>query len=715
MTTITIPDFNFSAFYYAQILESLIQYKRLNVPELTDESAQEPFIQFLRAVALVGHLNNVHVDMVANESTLPTARLESTVRNMLRLIDYELSPAAPSQVDILGELSQILTAATEIIPAISLMATKRQEDQPVINFEALDSFTVDPTNELSYCLAEEAGSFVDYTSECNNQVIGNDFNPWSTPDIKDSIYFGHKHIMPEKLNIVIKTAGDNVLGKWEYYDGNYSKTSPTSITDLGSYLKVDLTNYIGTVNNEGKQVRVAFNQTGAYEDLEVQFGGGINFIETTGYLGQTSPSLIATDYTVGGQWEEFSNIADGTNGLENTGDITYVLPQTVTENWITGTIDGKTAYWIRYRLYTVFTPVSPDIDYAKIDTGKQYIIVQATQGRTITQDPLGSSDGSADQRFETSKDYYISGSMQIWVDSVLWTLVDDFLSSESTDRHYRIELGDDDRATVVFSDGISGKIPDAGLNNIVATYRYGANENGNVGAETITVDKQGLSYINSIVNPRPAAGWAQAEGSTTESLETAKIAGPASLRIKDVAIGPDDVELLTTEYTDDDGASPFSRAKAIEEGYGPKTIQIIVVASGGNPATSTQLDDLETYFNGDDTVYPPLEKHLVMNQEATAVNYTQKVIDITATITGDVEEETITNQLAGVIQPEALKTDGVTYEWEFGGNVPVSRLIHEIFKSDQDITDVDITVPASDVVLGATELPVLGTLSLTII
>ena len=74
-TSIVIPDFDFSGFYYAQLLEALIQFKRRNVPELSDESAQEPFIQILRAQALVGHLNNTLLDLVANESTLPTARL----------------------------------------------------------------------------------------------------------------------------------------------------------------------------------------------------------------------------------------------------------------------------------------------------------------------------------------------------------------------------------------------------------------------------------------------------------------------------------------------------------------------------------------------------------------------------------------------------------------------------------------------------------------
>jgi len=102
---IEIPDFEFTAHYYPELLDALTLYKRRNVPEITDETAFEPFNQLLRAFALVGHLNNVLIDLVANESTLPTAQLVESVRTQLRLIDYEMSPAAPSQGAIVLELS----------------------------------------------------------------------------------------------------------------------------------------------------------------------------------------------------------------------------------------------------------------------------------------------------------------------------------------------------------------------------------------------------------------------------------------------------------------------------------------------------------------------------------------------------------------------------------------------------------------------------------
>jgi hypothetical protein len=305
--------------------------------------------------------------------------------------------------------------------------------------------------------------------------------------------------------------------------------------------------------------------------------------------------------------------------------------------------------------------------------------------------------------------------MEVTVDGTPWVEVDTFLESQANDLHFRVELGDNDRATVVFGDGQSGRVPPAGTNNIVATYRYGAEDDGNVGALTITSDRSGLSAVASLANPRPATGWKPAEGSTPETLEQAKVAGPATLRTREVALGPEDVESLSVAFRDGTGASPFSRARAFEEGYGPKTIEVAVVASGGGLGTPAQLAALQQYLNGDRTTYPPLPKRIVANQQAVTVNYMPRVIDVTVTVYGDVEEETVRNKLAAVIQPEARMEDGVTWEWDFGALVPTSRIVHEVFTSDPDIKRVDLAVPASNVQLEPRELPVLGTLTITVV
>ena len=715
-TEITIPNFDFSGFYYPEILERLIQYKRENLPELTDESEFEASIQFLRAFALVGHLNNTLLDLVANESTLPTAQLPEVIRNMLRLIDYELSPATPAQVDLVYELSKVFAASFEIIKENSQASTAGTDK---VYFEVLTALTIDQSDEHYYVLGYESGTglYTDFTTKANSQSTpADDFTPWSGPAVGDAIYWGHPGVMTDTISVYLTTpvGGGTISGVFEYYDYDWRRETPTSVTDLGATLEFDLTTLLGASNRQGTIVKIQLNSTTAYEEVTSVWSGSKN-IATTALLGQTTPSAIASDYTIGSSWVILESATDGTENLTTDGSVEFTLPQTIDNNWVANAVDGKTAFWLRYRIVSLNSGTAPVFQYTRMDEGKQYVSSSATQGRTYSDDPLGSSNGTDDQRFETSKDYFIWDSETVTVDSEEWTRVDNFLNSRSGDKHYTIELSDDDRATVVFGGGGEGKPPPIGVGNVAVEFRYGAELDGNTGASTITMDNTGLTFINKVWNPRQATGWAEAESASDESLERAKIAGPASIKTKTVALGPDDVTYLAVNYVDDDGASPFSRAKAIEEGFGPKTIELVLVASGGGTASATQIDTIEEYFNGDAYSVPPKDKHLVANQEVTATNYTPRSIDVTATVYGSVTKAAIENQLTQKIQPEAYKEDGITYQWEFGGEVPLSHLNHVMFNTNTSITKVVITAPSADVSLNARELPVIGTMSITVV
>jgi len=714
-TVVTIPSFEFSAFYYPQILEALILYKRRNVPELTDESEFEPFIQILRAQALVGHLNNVLIDLVANESTLPTAQLPETVRNMLRLIGYELRSATPSQVEVVHKLAAVRNVQTDLIRSGSQFATKRSGDDPIIFFETSELLTIERTDQLGvvYGYDASADSYADVTSYAN---AGTTWHPFTPTAAGDMLYIGHADVMWNKIGVEVATPGE-VLGIWEYYDGDWSDERPDDVEDLGGgTLRFTLTSLLGTQNRNGTRVRVTLNSTGAHEEVTVVWNGVLNYA-ITGLLGQTTPSLTEADYSVGSDWQEVTELSDGTAELTQDGDVEFTLPQTETRNWSKTTVNGFEGYFIRYRVIAAIASTQIDLRRIRIDTGDQFALTPATQGRTVLGEVLGSSTGAPNQRFETAKNYFIWDSETIYVDGTEWIRVDNFLSSLVNDRHYVVELGEDDKATIVFSDGNAGQIPPIGQGNVTADYRWGANEDGNVGANTVVVDKSGQNYINTSWNPRQATGWTEAQAANETSLEQAKIAGPASLRTRDVALNGDDAAELAVSFIDDDGASPFSRAFAVEEGYGPKTIKLIVVVSGGGQATAIQLATLDTYFNGDKTATPPKRKHIIANQEVTSINYTPRVIDIEAEVEAGpgVTSAAIANQLSRIVQPEALKPDGINWLWEFGDEIAHSFLEHQIFETDQLISKVTLTEPAGDVQLGGEELPTIGTITITLV
>lgn len=717
--TIAVPSFEFSSFYYGQILEALLVRKRIDVPELTDESDFEPFIQLLRSFALVGHLNNVLLDVVANENTLPTAQLVETVRNMLQLIDYNLASASPASVDVVYELSRVFASSIQVVPAKAQCATRSDGLAPIIFFEALAGVTVTRTDEFTSVQSSDGGTFTDHTAEAN---IGSPFTPWPSPASGDALYFGHDSIMWDVLALEVTSPLANIVGAWEYYDGDLFDTTPDDVTNIGGgLLEFDLTELLGAADRRGARVRVSLNESGVLEDVVSTWNGSAN-IATTGLLGQTSPSEVTTDYTVGSEWSEFKlstelSFVDGSTSLTASGDVSYALPQTKLTNWQRATVNGLSAFWVRFRVVTVSGPTSPTLARCRLDTGAQFVLASVTQGRSVSDDPLGSSNGGPSQEFTTSRDHFIDGSEIVTVDDEAWTRVRNFLQSSPQDKHYMITLGENDRASVLFGDGVTGRLPPLGQGNISIDYRFNAEDNGNAGARTIVVDKTGLSYVNDLYNPRQAGGWSEAEGASAESLERAKLAGPATLRVKEVALNGDDAIVLVKSFVASDGTKPFSRATFIEEGFGPKTIELILVGSGGVVPTSEHLREIELFFNGDKYAVPPVRSHYVSNQKVFAVAFDPFVVNLDVTVEAPetVTEAQVRNGIVQVVQPEALKADGVTYEWNFGGRVPLSRIQHEAFKVDDLITDVDVNSPASDMVLTKRQLPVAGTINVTIV
>ncbi len=719
MAEITIPSFNFSAFYYPQLVQALTLFKRANVPELTDESEFEPATQIMRAFALVGHLNNVLVDLVANESTLKTAQIPEQVRNMLTLIGYDMSPATPSQTDLLYELNLVLTATREVVPVRAQASTQRGiGDDPITFFEAIEGVEATASNVLEAVFSiTAAGVIVSHTTAAN---AGSGFTPWASGmTIGSQLYFGHTTVMWDEINFEISTPGDISEGVWEFFDGESEDTTPTAVVNLGGgSLEIDLTSLLGANNRAGAEVRVTILETGSSQTVTSTWNGSTN-IATVGLLGQSTPSTLVNDYSIGSDWQEMASVSDGSALLTQDGDLTYALPQDIRRNWSKATINGVEAFYIRLRIIDQTSSTAPLIGQVDIDNGKQYVLAPGTQGRSVVGEILGSSTGENSQRFETANPHFIKGSQIVTVSSVQWTEVSNFLNSQSQDNHYVVELGEDNVAIIVFGDGRNGRVPPIGQANLVIDYRHNAETDGNVGPNTITVDKTGLSFVSSITNPRQASGWAEAQSDSAEGIAQAKIEGPASLRTRGVAVTPQDMEELAVGFVDENGSKPFSRAFAIEEGFGPKTTKLVVVGSGGAPATSGQLEALDLYLNGDKTANPPVPKLIVANQQATSVNFIPRVFDLVAQVEAPsvITALQIANQLSAVLQPEAKETDengNLVFIWSFGGEVPLSRLNHEIFKVSSLIRKVILTTPASDTLLGATELPTAGTFSITV-
>jgi hypothetical protein len=152
------------------------------------------------------------------------------------------------------------------------------------------------------------------------------------------------------------------------------------------------------------------------------------------------------------------------------------------------------------------------------------INVDSTEGETIIDEIVGNSDGTSDQEFLLADSPVISDSISVTVNDTVYTSVPYIIDAGGTDAVFYSKTDAEDVTSIIFGDGVSGRIPPANA-QILATYRVGGGVQGNVNAGTlkniITNFTPGLTVNNSSA----AAG-----GTDAESTDSIRINAPASIR-----------------------------------------------------------------------------------------------------------------------------------------------------------------------------------------
>jgi predicted phage baseplate assembly protein len=286
-----------------------------------------------------------------------------------------------------------------------------------------------------------------------------------------------------------------------------------------------------------------------------------------------------------GGWRKLE-VRDGTEGLTERGIVSINVPEPTTafERF------GASRHWIRVRVTgDAFYrgPTGPafrkegerTIEHRHEDQSAVADLPRpptlqgvypntqwAYNERTVDGEVLGSSDGSHDQSYTCSEAPVTD--IQLWVDEVdalsssemadleddrpgaverlpesegdpvefwvRWTEVSDFLNSDASDRHYRV---DQTSGTVTFGDGQRGRIPPAGENNIRATYKTGDGSGGNVAAGAVEELRDPITLVDSVTNLQPGDG-----GADVESMDAVVSRAPEQIKNKGRAVSPSDFE-----------------------------------------------------------------------------------------------------------------------------------------------------------------------------
>lgn len=174
-----------------------------------------------------------------------------------------------------------------------------------------------------------------------------------------------------------------------------------------------------------------------------------------------------------------------------------------------------------------------------------FLPVTAVEGRTVSGEVAGISDGSPDQHHALTEKPVIDGSVVVTVagpgGETLWHEVKSLAAATPVQRCFAVQRDADGGATLLFGDGVNGAIPPRGSGldqvEIRAAYRVGGGAAGNVppGTELST----SMSELRRTLAPAGGSG-----GTEPESLDVSRGLAPRLYRAQDRAVTADDyVEL----------------------------------------------------------------------------------------------------------------------------------------------------------------------------
>jgi len=123
----------------------------------------------------------------------------------------------------------------------------------------------------------------------------------------------------------------------------------------------------------------------------------------------------------------------------------------------------------------------------------------------------------------------------------VFTRVDSFFNSGPTDLHYRVQVDQNDRATIIFGDAKNGALP---VGSITAKYKTGGGIYGNLPEAALVkvVGKFTDSFGHTAYVTATNAN-ASTEGTPREEVEAARVNAPASTRVLNRTVAREDFEV----------------------------------------------------------------------------------------------------------------------------------------------------------------------------
>lgn len=711
---------DYTRFYYDDVtdeMERLIRDPSDGVPGFTETDPHDPLIALIRGpFGFEAHRDAAMIDLAASEVAWPHIQRRPSAIVLAGLMGQDLQPDSPAAADVLFDIAGTPGPADILVPDLAIFRVRGDADHPPIPFEAQDGDVV--SGALDFLLVgDDNGTLTGPVAQLTA--------PWATPSPGDAVYYGHAVLQFDRVLVDAAGSPDQYTSRFEYHDGRFRTVQPDSgtVTVSGSGIRMHIVGLVGTAEDHtGLSIQVRHRTTGFTELATLQFSGGTSFVITTGTLGQAVVSTDAQNYEVSGLWLPWGDneIASAAAAVSQT--VSAALPQDTGHKWQTTTVNGQLGYWVRERVISVGgAPVGPaTVDATPPSDITWTRLVATLQGEQVV-DQIGTTTGGAFDELPLNQEPFIGGSLsQIDVDGdVDWLLQDTLVSSAEDDKHAFLELVDTGGFQIVFGNGTLGRIPPAG-SLVTATYRIGAEENGNVGVGVISTVEAGVNFVTNIRNPRPGTGWKVREGNDPAGLRLLRVTVPGNFRAQNRVVSPEDAQFMGTKrFKTADGRQPFQRIIAVEAGAGFKTMRAVCVGAGGQVPAAADVTELQTFYNGTKIGFQRFGGVGLANQEVVASAYIQSVINITATALvaerfALTAQAAIVAALTAAVGPLAQTSDG-TYRWVPGSTMTLASLLNALGAAEvAGLIDITFSAPTFPITFTQFELPFPGTINVTV-
>lgn len=319
----------------------------------------------------------------------------------------------------------------------------------------------------------------------------------------------------------------------------------------------------------------------------------------------------------------------------------------------------------------------------KDENGNYIYTTIVEQGETITEDLLGSSDGTPYQSFILNYTEVITDSIILNVNQgdgfEEWKQVDSFIDCGAQELVYTINVDEFDRCFIEFGNGTNGRIPTPYLNGIVCTYRVGGGTVGNVNAFTITEMAQSIAYVTKTFNPETALTLARSK----EDINTIKEMASKAFRTRDRAVTQQDYgDLVELNFPD------ILHAKGVKDATDPLLMHIYYQMAKPYESSQALINELTEFFDTRvmiGTSYDfyeavPIEIDVSVN----VLVWDEYVFEI----------ESLTKEIE-----EYLSNTYFSYgKFTFGESFYTNDLERQLFDNFKGIRSIRVVIPITDIV-----------------